>query len=149
MSISLKNTEQVKTLNTVMQDLAEHRRKLGILRLKRDVLVNNPDICFVEFAVNDADDGDHRNAYESIVRDLLEKDVAVVLLFSVTEQDYSCQDYMKAIGNHYQLPMISYCDALRYMFENNRITWKDFFGRPVSSNVYGHELVAEMVKSLF
>lgn len=119
--------------------------KLGILRLKRDVLVNNPDICFVEFAVNDADDGDHRNAYESIVRDLLEKDVAVVLLFSVTEQDYSCQDYMKAIGNHYQLPMISYCDALRYMFENNRMTWKDFSDDQSHPNVYGHELVAEMV----
>lgn len=123
--------------------------KLGILRLKRDVLVNNPDICFVEFAVNDADDGDHRNAYESIVRDLLEKDVAVVLLFSVTEQDYSCQDYMKAIGNHYQLPMISYCDALRYMFENNRMTWKDFSDDQSHPNVYGHELVAEMVNHYF
>lgn len=123
--------------------------KLGILRLKRDVLVNNPDICFVEFAVNDADDGDHRNAYESIVRDLLEKDVAVVLLFSVTEQDYSCQDYMKAIGNHYQLPMISYCDALRYMFENNSMTWKDFSDDQSHPNVYGHELVAEMVNHYF
>ena len=58
--------------------------KLGILRLKRDVLVNKPDICFIEYAVNDAKDGEHQNAYESIVRDLLDQNVAVVLLFSVT-----------------------------------------------------------------
>lgn len=121
--------------------------KLGILRLKRDVLVNKPDICFVEFAVNDANDGEHQNAYESIVRDLLEQNVAVVLLFSVTEQDYSAQDYMKAIGNHYQLPMISYCDALRFMFENNRMTWKDFSDDQSHPNVAGHELVAEMVNN--
>lgn len=122
---------------------------LGILRLKRDVLASNPDICFIEFAVNDADDGDHRNSYESIVRDLLEKDVAVVLLFSVTEQNYSCQDYMKAIGNHYDLPMISYCDALRFMFENNKMTWKDFSNDQSHPNVSGHELVAEMVNHYF
>lgn len=122
---------------------------LGILRLKRDVLANNPDICFIEFAVNDADDANHRNSYESMVRDMLDKNIAVVLLFSVTELDYSCQDYMKAIGNHYQLPMISYCDALRFMFENNRMTWDDFSDDQSHPNVAGHELVAEMVDRYF
>lgn len=123
--------------------------KLGILRLKRDVLVNKPDICFIEYAVNDAKDGEHQNAYESIVRDLLDQNVAVVLLFSVTEADYSAQDFMKAIGNHYDLPMISYCDALRYMFENGRMTWKDFSSDQSHPNVEGHKLVADMVNHYF
>lgn len=122
---------------------------LGNLRLQRDVLSHNPDICFVEFAVNDANDADHNNSYESIVRTLLENDVAVVLLFSVTEADYSCQDYMKAIGNYYDLPMISYCDALRYMFENKQMTWKDFSDDQSHPNVNGHALVAEMVNRYF
>ena len=113
------------------------------------MLDHEPDICFIEFAVNDGTDADYQAAYESIVRTLLEKDVAVVLLFSVTADDYSAQDYMKQIGTAYQLPMISYCDALRFMFENNRMTWKDFSNDKSHPNVNGHALVAEMVDHYF
>lgn len=123
--------------------------KLGILRLERDVLQYEPDICFIEFAVNDGTDADHQNSYESIVRKLLERDVAVVLLFSVTAEDYSAQDYMKAIGEHYDLPMISYCDALRYMFENNKMKWEDFSDDQSHPNTEGHKLVAEMIDYYF
>jgi len=42
------------------------------------------------------------NAYESIVRTLLQKNITPVLLFSVTENDHSAQDYMKQIGEFYQ-----------------------------------------------
>ncbi|MBR6872621.1 MAG: SGNH/GDSL hydrolase family protein [Ruminococcus sp.] len=123
--------------------------KLGNLRLQRDVLSKSPDICFVEFAVNDSSDEDCQAAYESIVRDLTENGVAVVLLFSVTEADYSAQDYMKKIGQYYNLPMISYCDALRYMFENGRMTWKDFSDDQSHPNEAGHALVAEMIDYFF
>ncbi len=122
---------------------------LGILRLERDVLDYNPDICFVEFAVNDGSDGEYQNAYESIVRELIENDVAVILLFSVTKSDYSAQDYMKSIGNYYDLPMISYADALRMMFENDQMTWEDFSDDESHPNVYGHQLVADMIGFYF
>lgn len=123
--------------------------KLGILRLQRDVLDYDPDICFIEFAVNDGMESDYKNAYESIVRDLIENDVAVVLLFSVTAEDHSAQDYMKEIGEYYSLPMISYCDALRYMFENDKMKWEDFSDDQSHPNVEGHKLVAEMVDNYF
>lgn len=122
---------------------------LGNIRLERDVLDYDPDICFIEFAVNDGTNEDYQAAYESIIRSLLERDVAVVLLFSVTADDYSAQDYMKEIGNAYQLPMISYCDALRYMFENEKMTWKDFSDDKSHPNKEGHALVAEMVDHYF
>lgn len=119
--------------------------KLGILRLDRDVLAYEPDICFIEFAVNDGTETDYQNAYESIVRTLLQKNITPVLLFSVTENDHSAQDYMKQIGEFYHLPMISYCDALRYLFANNRMTWKDFSDDQSHPNDEGHKLVASMV----
>ncbi len=122
---------------------------LGNVRLQRDVLDYDPDICFIEFAVNDGTSEDYQAAYESIVRTLLEKNVAVVLLFSVTADDYSAQDYMKEIGKTYQVPMISYCDALRFMFENGRMKWEDFSDDKSHPNVGGHALVAEMVDHYF
>ena len=123
--------------------------KLGILRLDRDVLAYEPDICFIEFAVNDGTEADYQNAYESIVRTLLQKNITPVLLFSVTESDHSAQDYMKQIGEFYHLPMISYCDALRYLFANNRMTWKDFSDDQSHPNDEGHKLVASMVDYYF
>ena len=123
--------------------------KLGILRLDRDVLAYEPDICFIEFAVNDGTETDYQNAYESIVRTLLQKNITPVLLCSVTENDHSAQDYMKQIGEFYHLPMISYCDALRYLFANNRMTWKDFSDDQSHPNTEGHKLVASMVDYYF
>ena len=38
--------------------------------------------------------------------------------------------------------MISYCDALRYLFANNRMTWKDFSDDQSHPNTEGHKLVA-------
>ncbi|WP_294408428.1 SGNH/GDSL hydrolase family protein [uncultured Ruminococcus sp.] len=123
--------------------------KLGILRLDRDVLAYDPDVVFIEFAVNDGSEPDYQNAYESIVKTLLEKNIAVVLLFSVTAEDHSAQDYMKEIGTGYNLPMISYCDALRYLFANGRMKWEDFSDDQSHPNVEGHKLVASMVDYYF
>lgn len=124
--------------------------KLGILRLQRDVLNYDPDICFVEFAVNDGSESDYQNAYESIIRTLIENDVAVVLVFAVTEEGHSCQDYfMQSQGEYYDLPMISYRDAITYMFDNGQMTWSDFSDDQSHPNTYGHSLVAEMVNNYF
>ena len=73
---------------------------LGNLRLERDVLSADPDIVFVEFAVNDGQESDYKNAYESLVRTLLtqDKDIAVVLLFTVLDSGYTCQEHMSQIG---------------------------------------------------
>ena len=47
---------------------------LGNVRLQRDVLQYDPDIVFVEFAVNDGGETIYKNAYESLVRTLLTQD---------------------------------------------------------------------------
>ena len=123
--------------------------RLGVLRMGRDLLASKPDIVFLEYAVNDGSDFTYQEAYESIVRTLLEQDIAVILLFSVTKDDYSAQDYMKEIGTYYDLPMISYCDALRFLFENNRLTWKEFSNDESHPNAEGHKLVASMIEHYF
>lgn len=125
--------------------------KLGVLRLERDVLSHNPDVVFIEFAVNDGNDGAYQGAYESMVRRLLQEDndIAVVLLMSIAESGHTAQDYMKNIAEHYQLPVISYADALTYMFENGKMTWKDFSDDQSHPNKKGHALVCEMIAHYF
>lgn len=140
--------ENVKFVNA---GLSGTPSKLGVLRLERDVLVHNPDVVFIEFAVNDGSDAAFKDAYESMVRNLLQndKDIAVVLLMSITENGHTSQEYMKQIGEYYQLPIISYADALTYMFENERMTWKDFSNDQSHPNISGHKLVSEMIENYY
>lgn len=125
--------------------------KLGVLRLSRDVLSFDPDIVFIEFAVNDGNDALYQSAYESMVRRLLQldDDVAVILLMSIAENGHTAQDYMKQIADYYKLPVISYADALTYLFDNDRMTWQDFSDDQSHPNKTGHQLVCDMIAYYF
>lgn len=124
---------------------------LGNLRLERDVLSADPDIVFVEFAVNDGQDADYKNAYESLVRTLLtqEKDIAVVLLFTVLDSGYTCQEHMSKIGANYDLPMISVHDSVYEEIEAGRMTWKDYSNDQSHPNAYGHKCITDFVDNYY
>lgn len=123
---------------------------LGNIRAERDILANDPDIVFIEFAVNDGQDALHKESYESLVRTLLTKsDAAVILVINRLENGYTCQQHMSQIGEHYGLPVISVNDAITPEFDEGRMTWKDYSNDGSHPNEYGHSLVAEMVDRLF
>lgn len=120
---------------------------LGVLRADEDVYQYAPDVIFIEFAVNDAQDEAHRTAYESLVWDCLSQpqNPAVVLLFTVLESGYTCQEQMTEIGAHYDLPMISVGDAINPELSEGRMTWKDYAVDGSHPNAEGHSLIAEFI----
>ena len=124
---------------------------LGNLRLERDVLSADPDIVFVEFAVNDGQEADYKNAYENLVRTLLtqEKDIAVVLLFTVLDSGYTCQEHMSKIGANYDLPMISVHDSVYEEIEAGRMTWQDYSNDQSHPNAYGHKCISYFVDNYY
>lgn len=124
---------------------------LGNLRLERDVLSYDPDIVFVEFAVNDGQETDYKNAYESLVRTLLtqDKDIAVVLLFTVLKNGYTCQEHMSQIGANYNLPMISVPDSVYAEIEAGRMTWEDYSDDESHPNAYGHSCIKDFVANYY
>lgn len=124
---------------------------LGNLRLERDVLSSDPDIVFVEFAVNDGQEPDYKNAYESLVRTLLtqDKDIAVVLLFTVLKNGYNCQEHMSQIGENYGLPMISVPDSVYVEIEAGRMTWEDYSNDESHPNAYGHSCIRDFVANYY
>ena len=124
---------------------------LGNLRLERDVLSADPDIVFVEFAVNDGQEADYKNAYESLVRTLLtqKKDIAVVLLFTVLDSGYTCQEHMSKIGANYDLPMISVHDSVYEEIEAGRMTWQDYSNDQSHPNAYGHKCITDFVDNYY
>lgn len=124
---------------------------LGVLRLQRDVLDHEPDIVFVEFAVNDSQDFQEKQCFESMIRTILEQpnEPAVVLIFNRTEDGYTCQSIMGLTGMFYSLPMVSVTNAITTEIDEGRLTWDEFSDDTVHPNAYGHRLTADFIAHLF
>ncbi len=124
---------------------------LGNVRLERDVLQYDPDIVFVEFAVNDGTEASYKNAYESLIRTLLtqEKDIAVVLLFTIVENGHTCQPHMSTIGENYNLPMISLPDSVWVEMQEGRMSWSDYSADQSHPNVEGSKIIRDFVINYF
>ena len=147
------------SINLIKAGVGGTPSELGIIRYDRDVLLDGqvqPDILIIEFAVNDADDETKGNCYESLVIKALAADnkPAVILLFSVFENDWNLQDRLAPIGWHYDLPMVSMKDALVEQFqktqaEGNVITKSQFFHDIYHPTNLGHRIMADALSHLF
>lgn len=115
---------------------------LGLIRADRELLQQKPDLIFIEFAVNDAQSFQDRQAFESLVRKCLmqEHAPAVMLLFSVTENGYCCQNDMAMTAFYYDLPAISVKDAIQPEIEAGLMKWSDWSDDDVHPHQNGHRL---------
>lgn len=140
------------TVNYVNAGLSGTPSVLGVVRAERDLFgEKQPDIVFIEFAVNDGGDQQYKDCYESLVKKCLDKEnaPAVVLLFTVLKNRYSCQPQMAAVGEHYGLPMISVGNALNPVFDAGLMTWEAYSDDESHPNVWGHELVKDLLMNYF
>ena len=120
---------------------------LGSLRFENDVLNHEPDIVFIEFAVNDGDDEDMRSAYECMIRDALnyKSQPAIILLFARMEAGWTSQGWKKEIGAYYDVSMISYADGITYLFDNGAMQWSEFSGDYTHPHAEGNAVVADFI----
>jgi len=123
----------------------------ALIRVERDVLCYRPDIVFVEFAVNDSKDSLYREAFESLIRQLLQDEgkPAIILLFMLSEEGYSCQGHMQALGEYYDLPMISVGAAIQPEIEAKRMSWVDYSDDNIHPNYEGHLLVTKLIMNYY
>lgn len=140
-------------INYVNAGLSGTPSTLGLIRSDRDVIApyGDPDIVFIEFAVNDATDDLSLEAYECLVRKMLDLDShpAVSLVFMRTDNGYSAQEKQSKIGELYGLPMISINDALTKAFEDGYMTWADYSNDEAHPNPEGCKFIAECVEYMY
>ncbi|MBE5796676.1 MAG: SGNH/GDSL hydrolase family protein [Clostridiales bacterium] len=138
-------------LNYVNAGISGTPSVLGITRLEQDVLSKRPDIVFVEFAVNDSNQPLYQGVYESMVRKLIasETQPAVILIFTFTENGYSCQPHMQQVGKHYGLGMVSVRDAVQTQIILGKMKWSDYSGDYTHPNTAGHAFIADAIGYYF
>jgi lysophospholipase L1-like esterase len=124
---------------------------LGVHRAATDVLAYEPDLVIVEFAVNDAGVSGIDTAYDDLVRNILKSDSqpAVMLLFMAQTNGSTNQSMEKAIGEAYNLPMISYADLISTLMNDGTYTADDLSGDTVHPSALGHSLAGELFTKYF
>lgn len=124
---------------------------LAVHRVDKDLLFYEPDVVIIEFSVNDYDSIFFRKTYEDLVRKILKakNNPAVLLLFTTMEDGTSAQGQHLFVGFHYDLPRISYRQAILKEIEEDRLAWKDISPDNIHPNNTGHEIIAEIMWNFF
>ncbi len=121
---------------------------LGVHRADKELLVENPDVVVVEFSVNDWDKTMNKYSYDSLVRKILnaESSPAVILLFMTMEDGNSFQETHREIGTAYELPMLSYREAVIPEISAGNLVWKDISPDNIHPNDAGHGIVSRLLE---
>ena len=102
---------QVKFVNA---GISGTNSNFGLFRLETDVLCHDPDLLFIEFAVNDgAAKGSMRSCQEALILKMLERGDAAIQMFftTVSYNGEGGQVTYAPVGQHYDIPQISPRDA--------------------------------------
>lgn len=120
---------------------------LGVHRADEDLLYAKPDVVVVEFSVNDGNDNFFKKSYDNLVRKIMfeEQEPAVMLLFTTQENGTNAQANDSLIGFKYQLPMLSYANAVLPSIEAGEFTWSDISPDNVHPNDRGHAIIGEIM----
>lgn len=138
------------TIDVVNAGIGASNSLFGAFRVEKDLLAYQPDLITIEYAVNDSTNPDTEAAYEALIRKCLalSPDVAVILIFTMNRLGESKQYLQVPVGLHYQLPMISYRDAVYPEIEQGTWAWEDISPDMVHPNDLGHGMIADMLSRL-
>ncbi|MBM4143928.1 MAG: SGNH/GDSL hydrolase family protein [Lentisphaerae bacterium] len=125
--------------------------KLGVFRMDRDVLPYKPDLCFVEFAVNDRDVNDSAETVEGIIRKLraCREDMAIVLVIigNISMKgiyDSPVAGQQTELANYYGLPCIDVYSAVKTKLDGGLKT-TDILTDGTHPNDAGYRLYADII----
>jgi lysophospholipase L1-like esterase len=122
--------------------------ELGIFRLERDVIACQPDLVFVEFAVNDGGQPDEQaiRCLESIVVRLKSLPHAPAVVFLETAaKDGSRRTRHQAVARHYGLLDIDFQVALDAYLAKEKLPWNALVKDNVHPNAQGHAFYSEVI----
>lgn len=122
---------------------------IGVHRVQDEVISQKPDLVFVEFSVNDTEVNTARDkeSYDSLLITLWESETkpAVVTLATTQDTGVSFQAHHLEIVQKYDIPMISYRNAILDVIDKGDIVWKDISDDNIHPNKAGHKVFSQLI----
>lgn len=136
-------------INYVRAGIGATGSYIGVHRADRDVLAYNPDLVFIDFSVNDTTERTltNKEAYEGLLRKLWKAESApAIVTIAMTQQDgTSFQEYHGEIVKKYDIPMISYKNAILDVIDKGYIQWTDISDDNIHPNIPGHQVLTDLI----
>ncbi len=123
---------------------------MGLIRYQKDVVKpagRNPDLLIIEFAVNDWLECSKTRAVEKLVRNALENNAAVIMLYAAATYQNQ-QGQISPVADFYKLPQVSISDALAGSGINQEKDSKIYYSDYVHPVKAGHKLMARCIMNL-
>ncbi len=155
------------TVNWYNAGIGSTTSVLGIARLQDHVLAYNPDLVLLDFTTNDQPNDYYAGSYESILRTLYEKEIAVVTIAfgNVNNTEYNSEGICHRGSNREDLhgpvmlyndvPVIDYygvmwdcyldADGDGYNVESDAAHWKTLWADYIHPTKIGHKLAANAI----
>ena len=147
-----EDTFPMSTISYINAGYSGTSSLLGVHRVDDMLLSHEPDFVLVEFGVNDIILDFQAEAYASLIHKILTApcEPAAMALFVMNEGGTNAQLDQQPICAHYDLPMISYRDAVwpEVKTEQNpdgQYIWRDICADWVHPTDKGHAIVGELV----
>ena len=139
------------TVNYVNAGIGATGSYIGVHRADEQVLAYEPDLVFIDFSVNDTSDRMTINnaAYESLLRKLwfADSSPAIVTIAMTQDNGTSVQESHGEIARRYDIPMISYKNAILDVINKGYIAWTDISDDNIHPNVAGHQVLTDLITS--
>jgi len=136
-------------INVINAGIGSTNTRFGCSRIQEDLLDKNPDMVFVEFAVNDnpVDTFTTMAAMEGIVRQCLKHENLPVIIFNTfnSQGDSANQELFERIAGYYNLPTVSYRNAIWPLIQGNQMSWASLVADAIHPNDRGHFLCAYLL----
>lgn len=120
---------------------------IGAHRISEDVLDYDPDFIIVEFSVNDAAGQYAEKMTEGLIRQILQADSlpGVMMLLLKQQNGTSAQSSHKLIGEHYNVPMVSFADMIDTAVASDGIDLGDIYVDGLHPNDLGMQYMADFL----
>ena len=123
---------------------------MGLIRYEKDVVKAGgraPDLLIVEFAVNDWLECSKTRAIEKLVRNALENNTAVIILYAAATYQNQ-QGQIAPVADFYKLPQVSISKGLAGSGVNQEKNSKIYYSDFVHPTKNGHKYMARCIMNL-
>lgn len=143
---------QQKSIGATDSYLAVHRFDNDVTNYDCNTEIEGiqpPEIIIIEY-INDEATETYRETMDSLVRKALAlpNNPAVIIVMPSTDGAYAPQDIHLEVAQHYEVPFISFHDAVQPEIKAGNFTWADISPDTVHPNDAGHAMMAQMVEAL-
>lgn len=118
--------------------------QFGVARVEEDLLCQKPDLVLMEFSVNDEANAHFQETYEGLVRRILKKCPALLLMNNVCyDTGVNAESVHVPVAAHYGLPCVSMKHTIFAALRRGEMQNRDITPDDLHPNDAGHALVAE------